>query len=280
MKFFSVTKPGIIFGNMMTLCGGYFLAASPYIDLFYLLSLLISMALIIACGCVLNNVIDSDIDLLMERTKDRVLVTGLLSPGVAIVYAILLGLVGFSVLILQTNSLTVWIAVLGLFFYVVLYSLWFKRYSIYGTLVGGVSGAVPPVVGYCAVTAHLDAAAFILFFILFFWQMPHFYAIAMYRHRDYAAAAIPVLPLRKNTAYTQRVMLVYIFLFAIAAVLPSVLGYAGILYGLVALCLGVAWFVMGCKGLSDPNHTAWARRMFLFSIIAITILCLMMAVKQ
>jgi protoheme IX farnesyltransferase len=279
VKFVSIVKPGIIFGNIVTVCGGFFLGSQGLFSFPLLLETLLGMALIIACGCVLNNIIDIDIDSLMERTKHRPLVKGLMSKTTAFIYAIILGILGFLVLIYTTNWLTTGIAFVGLFFYVVVYSLALKRKSSWGTAVGGISGAVPPVVGYCAVTGSFDAGAIILFLILFFWQMPHFYAIGIYRLSDYTAASIPILPIKKNIPYTKIVMLFYTLAFTIAAISPSLFGYTGYAYFIVALILGCTWFYYGWQGLKATNDKIWARKMFLFSIINITVLCIMMAVK-
>jgi heme o synthase len=280
MRFLSVVKPGIIFGNIVTVCGGFFLGSEAAIDFPLLLITMIGMALVIGSGCVFNNYIDRDIDRLMERTKNRVLVKGLIVPRVALIYATVLGVAGFIVLDLEVNTLTAFLAGIGFFVYVVVYSLGLKRKSTYGTTIGGIAGAIPPVVGYAAVTDRFDTGAVLLFLILFFWQMPHFYAISIYRLQDFSAAALPILPLKKNIHYTKISMLVYTLLFAIVAVLPSFFGYTGLIYLVTALCLSLIWLGMGLQGFSSKtNHQTWARRMFFFSIINITVLCLMMAVK-
>ncbi|NNM60266.1 MAG: protoheme IX farnesyltransferase [Legionellales bacterium] len=280
MKFISVTKPGIIFGNIVTVSGGFFLGSRGRFDCALLFFTMLGMSLIIAAGCILNNYIDRDIDKLMERTKHRPTATGHISSAVAIVYAILLGIAGFAILYLKTNLLTVVVSLIGLFFYVVVYSLYLKRTSVYGTVVGAIAGAVPPVVGYCAVTNRFDIGAILLFLILALWQMPHFYAISIYRLTDYQAASIPVLPIRKGIDYTKKSMLIYILAFTVVSVMPSFFSYTGYFYFTAALVLGLIWFFLGLKGFKTNNDRAWARNMFLFSIINITILSFMMAVKQ
>ena len=276
-NYYSLTKPGIIYGNSITLLGGFLLASREGIDLILLLSTLIGMSLVIACGCVLNNVIDADIDPLMERTKNRLIARGVISVKAAVSYAVVLGLLGFLILFSQTNVLTGLVALIGLFFYVVVYSLWFKRHSVFGTTVGGVAGAVPPVVGYLAVTNHFNSGAIILFSILFFWQMPHSYAIAIYRLNDYSAAAIPVLPVKKGILYTKISMLVYMIAFTIAAVMPFFFGYAGFAYFVVALSIGVFWLFQGVRNFKRNDARAWAKKSFLFSVLGITLLSVMMA---
>ena len=244
-----------------------------------LLATVLGISLIIASGCVINNYIDRDIDQLMERTKNRLTAKGLVSGRFIAAYALSLGLLGAGILYFFTNILTLFIALVGLFFYVVIYTLWLKRNSIYGTLVGGVSGVVPPVVGYCAVTGQFDMGAFLLFLILFTWQIPHSYAIAIYRLDDYARANIPVLPVVKGIPYTKPSMLIYLIAFALAAISPGLFNYVGNVYLAIASLLGLAWLYIGIQGVKTTDDKAWARKMFLFSIIVITVLCLVMWVK-
>ncbi|MCH9643538.1 MAG: heme o synthase [Gammaproteobacteria bacterium] len=279
MKYVSVAKPGIIFGNIITVTGGFFLGlqGQPF-NVVLFIATIIGMSLVMASGCVFNNCIDRDIDRLMERTKNRVLVNGLISLKAAIFYAIFLGIVGMVILACWTNLLTALVAIVGLFFYVVVYSLWAKRHSVYGTAVGGIAGAVPPVVGYCAVTQQFNAGAIILFAILFFWQMPHSYAIAIYRLKDYVTASIPVLPVREGVRLTKFCMFIFTVVFSVAAVMPFVFGYKGLAYLIVASCLDLVWLYYGAQGFFAKDDAAWARKIFLISILVITILSVMMIV--
>ena len=276
--YFKLTKPGIIVGNLMTLSGGFCLASHGTLNVSLLLATLIGMALVIASACVLNNIIDRDIDKLMQRTRHRLTATDVASLKTLVIYASILGLLGMVILSLATNLLTVSLAIFGLLIYVILYSLWLKRTSLYGTLVGGVAGAIPPVVGYCAVTDQLTIVAIALFLILLCWQIPHSYAIAIFRLKDYTAANIPVLPVKKGVPYTKVSILVYIIAFTIVAVMPGVLGYTGWLYIIIASVLGIVWIMLGIQGLSTHNDTIWARKMFLVSIINIILLSLLWAV--
>ena len=278
MKYFSITKPGIIFGNGITFLGGYFLASHGHIHFWHMLFAFIGMGLVIASGCVFNNIIDSDIDQLMERTKKRVLACGLISKNIAAIYAALLGSAGFLLLYFKINQLSVIISAIGLFFYVAVYTLYMKRRSVYGVIVGGIAGAVPPVVGYCAVSNRLDITAVLLFLILFFWQIPHFYAIAIFRLKDYAAASIPVLPLKKSMQHTKIRMFLYILAFTIVAILPTFFGGASFIYFSVALGLGLLWLFLGAQGFITNNDVVWSRKMFFFSIFNITLLSMLMAV--
>ena len=279
MKFLSLVKPGIIFGNVVTVFGGFFMASRGHVNWGLLLAAVVGMAFIIACGCVLNNVIDHDIDGLMERTKKRVMPNQLVHPKVAVVYGVGLGILGFAFLYFFTNLLTVLVAAAGLFFYVVAYTLWTKRSSPAGTLVGGISGAVPPVAGYCAVSNHFDAGAWILFAILFFWQMPHFYAIAIFRLKDYQNAKIPVLPAVRGIEMTKVHMMLYILPFTAAALLPSVFGYTGLVYFGVVFIMGSLWFILAATGIYTQDDVKWAKRMFAASILIITLISVLMGLN-
>jgi len=264
----------------VTVLGGFFLGLKGSFDLFLLLSTLIGIALVIASGCVFNNFIDRDIDQLMERTKNRVSARGLISGLAMLLYASLLGISGTLVLGFFANPLAMYVAWLGLFFYVVVYSLWFKRHSIHGTLLGSIAGAVPPVVGYCATTPHLDLGAVLLFLLLCCWQMPHSYAIAIYRLSDYTAANIPVLPVVRGIAETKKQMFLYTIAFFLVSLMPTLTGYTGWFYFSVAFVLGVMWLRYSIQGFRAENDERWAKKFFLFSIIAISLLSLMMVLDS
>lgn len=240
--------------------------------------MLLGMSLVIASACVINNFIDRSIDEKMERTKNRALVKHKISSRSAIIYAIILGLLGFTILIFYTNLLTAFIGLVGFFFYVVMYSIW-KRKSIHGTLVGSISGAVPPVAGYCAASNQLDAGAIILFLILVIWQMPHFYAIAIFRLKDYANASIPVLPVKMGIKTTKIHILLYIVAFIVASFTLFSFGYVGYLYLVVMSLLGLIWLWMGLKGFKTENDDLWAKKMFRMSLIIITLFSVIISVE-
>lgn len=275
--YYMLTKPGIVLGNIITTAGGFALASKGYIDYGLLLATLIGLSFVIASAGVFNNYLDRESDKKMERTKNRPLVRKLMTEKSALIFASLLGGMGTLILALYTNPLTVLITLAGFVVYVVLYII-LKYRSVHGTLVGSVSGAVPPLVGYCAVSNQFDLGAILLFMILVLWQMPHFFAIAMYRFDDYVAASIPVLPVKKGVLATQIQMLIYIAAFMAAALMLTLFGYTGYAYLAVAVLLSLAWFGLGLTGFSIGNHRLWARKMFLFSLITITLLCLMISI--
>lgn len=273
--YYFITKPGIVGGNAITVVAGFLLASGDVVDWWLLVATLIGLSFVVASGCVFNNYIDRDIDGLMERTRNRALVSGAISLRNALVYGNTLAIIGLATLAFYTNPLVVTVAFIGLFVYVVVYSLWLKRRSIYGTLVGSISGAIPPVVGYLAVSNSIDLGAGILFFILALWQMPHSFAIAIYRLDDYTNARIPVLPVEKGIYMTKVYMLINVAFFVMAGLALSVFDYAGQLYFWVMMSLGLAWFFLCVKGffIKTTDNKNWARSMYLFSIIIIVMFC-------
>lgn len=273
-----VTKPGIIMGNLISVAGGFLLAAQGNVDVTLMLATMLGLSLVVASGCAINNCIDRDIDAKMQRTCKRVTVTGELSISSVLMFGLGLGAIGFAMLAIFTNSLAILFAAIGYGVYVGVYSLYMKRNSVYGTLVGSFSGAVPPVVGYCAVTGQMDIGAGILLLMFSLWQMPHSYAIAIFRFDDYAAANIPVLPVAEGMAKAKLHIVLYIAVFALVSVLLPLAGYTGIAFTAVTCATSFWWLAMALKGYrQDINLQSWARQVFGFSIITITALSVTMA---
>lgn len=272
-----VTKPGIVAGNLAALTGGFLLAAGGAVDIPELLGTIAGMALVMGGACVLNNCADRRSDRCMGRTCGRALAQGRMSPGTAVAYAAGLGLAGMATLVSVTNGLTVMIVAAGLVVYAGLYSLWLKPVSAHAPLVGGLAGAVPPLAGYCAVTGRFDTEAAVLLCTFYLWQMPHFYAIAVYRKDEYAAAAIPVLPVTRGVAATKRHIVAYIPVFTAAALALGALGYAGPGYVVVTSAAGLLWLAFAVAGYRTTNHRRWARRLFICSLVVICALDLMMS---
>ncbi|MGH8415985.1 MAG: heme o synthase [Pseudomonas sp.] len=275
--FIQITKPGIIFGNVLSVAGGFFLASKGHVDFGLFLIAMIGTSLVVASGCVFNNCIDRDIDLKMERTKNRVLVQGLVSLKLALAYATVLGVIGVGLLYFKANALAALFAVIGFVIYVGFYSLYLKRKSVHGTLVGSLSGAMPPVIGYVAVSDSFDLAALTLLVMFSLWQMPHSYAIAIFRFNDYLAASIPVLPVKRGIRVAKRHILIYILAFLLATLMLTFGGYAGLNYLAVAAAMGMYWLYMAWTGYKAKDDTVWARKLFVFSIFTITALSVAMS---
>lgn len=274
--YYTLTKPGIVYGNLVICAAGFFLASKGSINFWLLFAVIFGTALVIASGCVFNNLTDREIDTLMSRTRHRALVNKTVSTQAAIFFGSCLGIIGFLTLILYTNLLTVGVGLFGFLFYVVVYRIW-KRASVYGTLIGSVSGATPPVAGYLAVTNQLDIAALLLFLILVLWQMPHFFAIAIYRLDDYRAAKIPVLPAISGIFATKIQILFFMVAFCASLPLLTILGYTGYTYLIVTTIVSTAWLRLSIQGFQTKNDKSWARKTFLFSQVVIVSLSIILS---
>ena len=260
-------------GNLITVAAGFLLASQGLINFELFFATLAGLAFVIASACVFNNYIDRQVDKKMDRTKNRPLAQGLITKRNVLAFGIVLGVVGTAILSFYTNALTVLVASGGFFVYVVIYSMW-KCRTAYATAIGSIAGALPPIVGYCAVSNRLDAGVFILFAILVLWQMPHFFSIAAYRLEDYTAAAIPVFPVKNGMHRTKVRMALYIVGFIVASVMLTLFEYTGYIYLTVATLLGLAWLVLCLRGFKSCNDRLWARNMFRLSLGVIIALCL------
>jgi protoheme IX farnesyltransferase len=277
--YLQLTKPGIVIGNLIAVTGGFLLASHGSVDWFRGALVALGVSLVVASGCVINNLIDRDIDALMARTRNRPMVTGRVSVALALLYGVVLGVAGVGVLYGSAGCfLPVALVLVGYVVYVGLYSLYMKRNSIHGTLIGSIAGAMPPVVGYCAASGRFDAAALTLLAMYSLWQMPHSYAIAIFRAQDYRAASIPVLPVVRGFAAAKRQMVLYIASFTSVTLMLGVLGYAGKVYMLAALLAGLYWFRLGLAGRTAGNEARWARKVFFASIAVVTVLSVAMSV--
>jgi protoheme IX farnesyltransferase len=267
----SLIKPGIIMGNAITAAGGFSLASRGHFDFALFLTMLAGLCLIIGSACVCNNYIDRDADRKMSRTQNRVLTRGIISSWSAVAFASVLGIFGTLLLVFQVDLMAAATALFGFVVYVFFYSF-LKYHSTHGTLIGSVAGAVPPVVGYSAASNCLDMGAFLMFVLIVLWQMPHFFAIAIFRLEEYANAKIPVLPLVRGIRAAKIQMLCYVIAFAICSLSLTVFDFTGVVYGVAAAVVGLAWIWLCIKGFKAVDDKLWARKMFLFSLIAITVL--------
>ena len=267
-NYYKIIKPGIIRGNLMNATAGYLFAAAGNIRPGLYVATMSGLAMIIASGCVFNNFIDRDIDKKMARTKNRATVTGQISGQAAIAGATILGLAGTLIMFVFSNFQSMILALFGLFMYVIVYGI-AKRRTVHGTVIGSISGAIPPVVGYSAAAGSLNLGAGLLFLIYVFWQMPHFYAISIYRKKDYAAAKIPVISIVKGNRTAKIHMLAYTIAFTLVAALLSIIGPAGNTFLLVSIIVGAIWFWRGFQAIENNNDSKWAGKMFGFSLIVI-----------
>ncbi|WP_425628399.1 heme o synthase [Vibrio neptunius] len=269
-SYLSITKPGIIFGNLISVAAGFFLAAkTEHASLYLLLATLAGVGLVIASGCVVNNIFDRDIDQKMKRTQNRETVKGNINIDVAFVYALVMLLGGTALLFQLANPLSAVVVLLGYVFYVFFYTMWYKRTSVYGTLVGSISGAVPPLVGYLAVTNYISLEAILLFTMFCLWQMPHSYAIAMFRMQDYRDAGIPVLPVKEGINKAHRHMKAYVVAFGAVSLALFLLGEAGYEYLAVAAVVCFMWTQVTFRKVDYSNYVQWSKSVFKVSLLVV-----------
>ncbi|MEX0881587.1 MAG: protoheme IX farnesyltransferase, partial [Candidatus Saccharimonadales bacterium] len=219
---------------------------------------------------------DKDLDQKMARTRKRALPSGQISARASIVYATVLGLLGFW-LLLYTNWLTIGIIAAAYFWYVAVYG-YAKRHTVYSTLIGTVPGGASIVAGYTAYTGKLDLAALILFLMMLGWQMVHFYAIAIYRLKDYKAARIPLLPARRGLQVTKKYMLAFTALFIFVVSLLKWKDYTGYTYLAAMLFLSLIWLHQVMQGFTTQDNERWAKEVFKFSLVVLLGMCVMVAV--
>lgn len=269
--FVTVTKPGIIRSNLIAAFAGYWVASGWDVQYGKLILTLIGTMLVMASACVFNNFFDRDLDMKMERTRDRGLPTGRLKPTTVLLYAIGLGILGLFVLFAFSGILAGLFGIVGMFVYVVVYTLWLKRTSTWSTSVGAISGAMPPVIGYVAVTGRVDLGAWLLFAMLFLWQPPHFWALGIRRKEEYRAAGFPLLPVVKGTRRTQFQMIPYVLLLIPIPFIMYAYDYAGIFYLIISAGLSIAWLILNLGGFQAKDEEAWAKKSFFFSINYLTI---------
>jgi len=271
--FLALIKIGIVNSNMITVFTGLFLAMQlsglnflQNLDLLFFA--LGGSGLIIAGSAALNNLIDRDIDPIMSRTKLRPTVTGRFKASSVWALAFTFIVVGEVLLFSASVSAGLW-GLAGIFSYVVLYSMWSKRKHVGNTVVGSISGAIPPLIGWAAVEPSLGMGAWALFLIMFIWQPPHFYALAMRRTDEYRAANIPMLPVVKGFARTKKSMLGWVLLLF---PLPFLLTELGMGFIILASALNLGWLYLAIRGFKAKDDLKWATGMFVYSLNYMTIL--------
>lgn len=267
-----LAKPGIVLGNAVSLAGGYFLGARGTFEPLQFAGVLTGLSLVVASAGAVNNVVDRDIDQLMERTRERTMARGDLDIPEALVGAILAGLAGLAILGWASNALAVLAAVTGFAVYVFPYTLWLKRSSVHGTVVGSVSGAMPPLVGYLAATGVFDPTAFLLALSFGFWQMPHSWAIGLFRGDDYRAAGIPLLPVLRGALATKKAMLAYALAFTASVGALSLTEPVGLVFAIPACTASVGWLLLVAWGFRARDDAAWARNVFYASLVVVLVL--------
>ncbi|MFD1031099.1 heme o synthase [Metaplanococcus flavidus] len=277
--FLALIKIGIVNSNLITVFTGLWLAFQfsgvnflQHMDI--LVYTLVGSALIIAGSAAMNNYIDTDIDPLMASKRSRPTVTGRFKPSAVLALAVSFIVLGEIFLFSASVSAGV-LGIAGILAYVVLYSMWSKRKHVSNTIVGSISGAIPPLIGWAAVEPTLGTGAWALFLIMFIWQPPHFYALAMKRTEEYRAANIPMLPVVKGFHRTKKSMLAWvIFLFPLPFLLPEL----GTGFFILATLLNLGWLILAIRGFGVKDDLKWAKSMFIYSLNYMTILFVAMII--
>ncbi len=276
--YYNLAKPRMILTNLIPAIGGFWIASKWDIDWMVFAYMLIGAGLVMGSGCVFNNVIDREHDMKMARTKKRALPSGTISPAAASVYGTALGLAGLAVLYFLVNPLAAFLGVVGHVAYVIVYTYWLKPTSTWSTSVGGISGSVPPVIGYCAVTGEIDFGAVLLFGLLFFWQPPHFWALGIRKREEYQAAGFKTLPVVKGVERTKRQMVPYLLALYPTTVLLYTGGYVNVFFLVGGLVLLSVWTWQCLKGFFTKDESAWAMGAFKHSLYYLTFIFVLMIV--
>ena len=280
-SYYQLTKPRIIPLLLITTAGSMWIAAKGEVDPLLLLVTLTGGTLAAASAQTINCVYDRDIDYDMERTRHRPMPSGKVQPRDALIFAIALATISFTLLAVFANLLAALLAFSGIVFYILVYTHWLKRHSTQNIVIGGAAGAIPALVGWAAVTGTLSWSAWLIFAIVFLWTPPHFWALALMIKDDYAKVGIPMLPVIEGTTATVKQIWYYTLLTVVATVLLVYpLGASGILYAAIALILGGLFIHKSWRLLQNPEDRTVARELFLYSISYMMLLCLGMVVDS
>lgn len=277
--YLELTKPKVVALLVLTAWVGMVLASEQLADWSLLLSATIGIGLLSAAAAALNHVVDQQIDAKMARTHSRPVARGRISSKQAIIFATSLAASGFTLLYLAVNPLTAWLTLLSLFGYAVVYTMFLKRATPQNIVIGGLAGAMPPLLGWTAVTGELHGYALLLVMLIFTWTPPHFWALAIHRRDDYARVNMPMLPVTHGIEFTKSAILLYTLLLCLVCLLPYIVGMTGAIYllGSTLLNLRFLQYAWKLKFAAGPE-TAMAT--FKFSILHLMVLFLLLLVDH
>ncbi len=270
-QYYALCKPRVVILIVFTAVVGMILAVPGWPPISALFFGTIGIGLAASSAAAINHLLDQRIDAVMARTRNRPLPSGQLSAKQVLIFALALGSISMTVLVAWVNTLTAVLTFLSLIGYAIIYTVWLKRATPQNIVIGGAAGAAPPVLGWAAVTASVDPNALILFLIIYVWTPPHFWALAIHRRHDYAAADIPMLPVTHGPRFTRWHILFYTILLVIVTTLPYLTGMSGLLYlaGVTVLNMGFLWYVLR---LLSGNDERLPMQTFGYSIIYLMVL--------
>lgn len=277
--YFKLTKPWIMILLLVTTITAMFIAAKGMPSLWLILLTMLGGALSAGGASVLNSYVDSDIDQLMSRTSRRATVTGQVTPQETLLFGLILSALSFFIFALFVNTLSAALSTLGILYYVFFYTLYLKRSTIHNIIIGGAAGAIPPLVGWTAITGQLDLGALYLFAIIFFWTPPHTWALALLVKKDYAQARVPMLPVVVGERETTYQIFLYTILLITLTLLPITFGMLSLVYFVAALALGLPFLYLAWK-LWRNFDKACSKRLYKFSQLYLALLFLAMAIDR
>jgi heme o synthase len=263
--FYQLTKPRVVSLIVFTAIIGMFLAVPGAVPLQPLFAGTIGIALVAGAAAAINCLVEQKIDAVMARTSRRPLPRGQLSSLETLIFAAATGGLGLAVLYLGTNPLTMWLTLATFVGYAIVYTVVLKPMTPQNIVIGGASGAMPPVLGWAAVTGEVTADALTLFLIIFAWTPPHFWALALYRKHEYAQAGVPMLPVTHGDKFTRLHVLLYTIILCACSLLPFVVRMSGAIYLAAAVILGTVFLCYAVRIYRDYSD-ALARRTFRYSI--------------
>lgn len=280
-SYYQLTKPRIIPLLLITTAASMWIASEGKVDSFLLIITLLGGTLAAASAQVLNCIYDRDIDYTMVRTRKRPLPSGKIQTQHAFIFAIILGILSFGLLSVFVNFLAASLAMSGIVFYMLIYTHWLKRHTTQNIVIGGAAGAIPPLVGWAAVTGDLNWIAWLLFLIIFLWTPPHFWSLALMIKDDYAQVQVPMLPVVEGEEVTaQQIWLYTILVIPFTLLLIYPIGNLGIVYGTVAIALNLIFLRKAWQLKQAPQDKQLARSLFKFSILYMMLLCTGMVIDS
>ncbi len=266
VEYYRLCKPKVVGLIVFTAIVGMFLSTPGMVPWDILLFASVGIGLAAASGAAFNHVIDQRIDALMARTRSRPLPKGRVNTLRAVVFASSLSIIAMFVLLLFVNQLTAWLTLASMVGYAVIYTVYLKRATPQNIVIGGAAGAMPPVLGWTAVTNSVEGNALLLFLIIFVWTPPHFWALAIHRHLDYAKAEIPMLPVTHGDSFTRLQILLYTILLFVVSVLPFVSGMSGPVYLGGAVFFGIGFMANSLRLYFNKDESLLPMQTFNFSL--------------
>lgn len=269
--YLELCKPNVVALMLLTSLIGMLLASYSLPSWQVLIIGNLGIGLMAASAAVINHVVDKRIDLVMARTRNRPVAQGKVDSTNALLFSLLLGCAGMALLVFYINALTAWLTLASLIGYALIYTLYLKRATPQNIVIGGLAGAAPPLLGWTAVTGHIEGDALLLVLIIFAWTPPHFWALAIHRKEEYAAVEIPMLPVTHGESYTKLHILLYTLILLVISVFPYLTGMSAEIYLAAALILGARFVQWSIRMLNDSvKHSAI--KTFKFSITYLMLL--------